>query len=57
MYNNTFEAVFLTRNVCTESDFLWAQTVAPHPGFCMAAQRRFRSAYADSTSQIVPNRE
>ena len=36
-----------------------AQTVAPHRGFCMAAQRRCRfcSACTDSSSQIAPNRE
>ena len=29
MYNNTFEALFLT-STCTHSGFLWTQTVAPH---------------------------
>ena len=55
-YNSTFEALFLTSK-CTQSHFLWTQTVAPHPGFSLAAQRRFRSAYADYSSQIAPNRE
>ena len=41
MYNYTFEALFLTSK-CTQSDFLWMQTVAPHPGFSKAAQRRIR---------------
>ena len=53
-----FEALFLTSKR-TQNEFLWTQTVAPHRGFCMAAQRRyrFRSACADSSSQIAPNRE
>ena len=46
MYNSTFEAVFLMSK-CTQSDFLWTQTVTRHPGFCMATQRRFRTTYAD----------
>ena len=52
MYNNTFEALFLTSK-CTKSGFLWTQTVAPHRGFCKAAQRRYRmfSTWADSSSQ------
>ena len=52
MYNNTFEALFLTSK-CTKKGFLWTQTVAPHRGFCKAAQRRYRifSTWADSTSQ------
>ena len=54
--NVTFEALFLMSK-CTQSDVLWTQTVAPHRGFCMAAQRRFRSTYADYSSQIAPNRE
>ena len=41
MYNNTFEALFLTSK-CTKRGFLWTQTVAPHHGFCKAAQRRYR---------------
>ena len=45
MYNNTFEALFLTSKR-TQSDFLWTQTVAPHRGFCMAAQRRYRFRFA-----------
>ena len=36
MYNNTFEALFLTSK-CTKRGFLWTQTVAPHRGFCKAA--------------------
>ena len=40
MYNNTFEALFLTSK-CTQSGFLWTQTVAPHRGFCMAAQSSY----------------
>ena len=48
MYNNTFEALFLT-STCLQSDFLCTQTVAPHLGLCMAAH--------DSSSQIAPNRE
>ena len=31
MYNNTFEALFLTSKC---RGFLWTQTVAPHRGFC-----------------------
>ena len=52
MYNNTFEALFLTSK-CTKKGFLWTQTVAPHRGFCKAAQRRYRifSTWAASTSQ------
>ena len=52
MYNNTFEALFLTSK-CTKRGFLWTQTVAPHRGFCKAAQRRYRifSTWADSSSQ------
>ena len=54
MYNSTFEALFLTLK-CTQIDFLWTQTVAPHPGICMAAHRRFRSAYAEYlTNRIKP---
>ena len=56
LYNITFEALFLMSK-CTQSDFLWTQTVAPHHAFSMAAQRRFRSAYSDYSSQIAPNRE
>ena len=41
MYNNTFEALFLTSK-CTKRGFLWTQTVAPHHGFCKAAYRRYR---------------
>ena len=41
MYNNTFEALFLTSK-CTKRGFRWTQTVAPHRGFCKAAQRRYR---------------
>ena len=41
MYNYTFVALFLTSK-CTQSNVLWTQTVAPHRGFSMAAQRRFR---------------
>ena len=52
MYNNTFEALFLTSK-CTKRGFLWTQTVVPHRGFCKAAQRRYRifSTWADSSSQ------
>ena len=52
MYNNTFEALFLMSK-CTKRGFLWTQTVAPHSGFCKAAQRRYRifSTWADSSSQ------
>ena len=52
MYNNTFEALFLTSK-CTKRGFLWTQIVAPHRGFCKAAQRRYRifSTWADSSSQ------
>ena len=52
MYNNTFEALFLTSK-CTKRGFLWTQTVAPHRGFFKAAQRRYRifSTWADSSSQ------
>ena len=54
VYNITFEALFLMSK-CTQSDFLWMQTVAPHRGFYMAAQRSFRSAYADySTNRTKP---
>ena len=58
MYYITFESLFLTSK-CTQSDFLWTQTVAPHRGFCMAAQKRYRfcSACSDFTSQTAPNRE
>ena len=41
MYNNTFEALFLTSKY-TKRGFLWTQTVAPHRSFCKAAQRRYR---------------
>ena len=53
MYNNTFEALFLTLK-CTKRGFLWTQTVAPHRGFCKAAQRRYRifSAWADSSKEM-----
>ena len=52
MYNNTFEAIFLTSK-CTKRGFLWTQTVAPHRGFCKPAQRRYRifCTWADSSSQ------
>ena len=52
MYNNTFEALFLMSK-CTKRSFLWTQTVAPHRGFCKAAQRCYRnfSTWADSSSQ------
>ena len=52
MYNNTFEAPFLSSK-CTKRGFLWTQTVAPHRGFCKAAQRRYRifSTWADYSSQ------
>ena len=52
MYNNNFEALFLTSK-CTKRGFLWTQTVASHRGFCKAAQRRYRifSTWADSSSQ------
>ena len=56
MYNSTFEALF-PKYRPTQRDFLWTQTVAPNPGFCMAAQKRFRPAHADNSSQITPNRE
>ena len=54
MYNNTFEALFLTSK-CTKRDFLWTQTVAPHRGFCKAAQRRYRifSTWADSSKDLI----
>ena len=52
VYNNTFEALFLTSK-CTKRGFLWTQTVAPHRGFCKATQRRYRifSTWADPSSQ------
>ena len=59
MYNNTFDALFLTSK-CTKRGFLWTQTVAPHRGFCKAAQRRYRifSTWADSiVHKIAPNCE
>ena len=54
MYNNTFEALFLfLTSKCTNRGVLWTQTVAPHRGFCKAAQRRYRmfSTWADSSSK------
>ena len=52
MYNNTFEALFLTSK-CTKGGFLWTQTVAPHRCFSKAAQRSYRifSTWVDSSSQ------
>ena len=54
MYNNTFEALFLTSK-CTKRGFLWTQTVAPHRGFCKAAQRRYRifSTWSAAWSLII----
>ena len=55
MYNNTFEAPFLTSK-CTKMGFLWTQTVAPHCGFCKAATE-FSPLELILVHKIAPNCE